>query len=101
MYDKPEIFEIFYNSNRVTLNFQLLEDSRPNLNLNEVCVTHDAFQCFEIINPDYGDDDEKYDILYDLAKRKGSENIIKLLVKDRIPDFDSNFSLVLENEPVY
>lgn len=68
--------------------------------MNEICVVHDSFKCFEIMNPDCNEDDEKFDLIYDLAKRSNSENIVKLLEKDRIPDFDSNFSLAYENEPI-
>lgn len=71
---------------------------RPELSLDNICIIHDAHNCFTYLYPDLNEENERLDILYDLAKNKNSENIVKAFEKDKI-DLDFDFELFAENEP--
>ena len=70
---------------------------KADINLNSLIVTHDAFSWFNYLYPDLGIDDEELNQLYDLAKNKNSEAIIKLFEQDQI-NMDFDFDMFQENE---
>jgi hypothetical protein len=71
---------------------------KPNLNLNYTCVMSDAVNTFLYINPDLTSEDDNLDVLYDMAKHKNSEAIVKAFEKDKF-DFDFDTKNFIENEP--
>ena len=50
------------------------------------------------LNPDLTLEEETLDVLYDLAKHKNSEAIIKAFEKDKL-EFDFDARIFAENEP--
>ncbi len=47
-------------------------------------MIHDAKNCFEYLNPEFTDKDDNYNDYLELAKEYGSENIMKLLEKEKL-----------------
>jgi hypothetical protein len=74
------------------------EGFKENLSLNTVCITHDSINCFLYLNPDLTLEEEALDVLYDLAKYKNSENIVKAFEKDKL-EWDYDDRIFAENEP--
>jgi hypothetical protein len=50
------------------------------------------------LNPDLTLEEETLDVLYDLAKHKNSENIIKAFEKEKL-EYDFDARIFAENEP--
>jgi phosphopantetheine adenylyltransferase len=70
---------------------------RQNFALETLCVMHDAIQCFMYLFPDLNVEDERLDFLYDMAKNKNSELIVRAFEKDKM-DMDFDYELFAENE---
>ncbi len=68
------------------------------MSLNTVCITHDSINCFLYLNPDLTSEEQALDVLYDLAKHKNSENIVKAFEKD-VLEWDFDDRVFAENEP--
>lgn len=66
-----------------------------------ICVIHDSYNCFKELIPEFSDNDDRFGELHLLAKKMQSENILRILedVKDDDKLWESNFTLLMENQP--
>jgi hypothetical protein len=72
-------------------------NNNTEINLNKLVIVHDAMNCFNYLFPDLGDDSDELNDLYNLAKMKNSENIVKIFEQEQI-NLDFDFDLFRENE---
>jgi hypothetical protein len=65
--------------------------------LNKLVVVHDAVSCFNYLYPDLTEETDELNDLYNLAKAKNSEAIVKVFEQDQF-NLDFDFDLFQEHE---
>lgn len=96
--DNLELVKILIEKGKCLTEFPEISNYKSNLNLNVICIIHDAVICFSYLNPEMSEDDLQYDFYYSLAKKNNSEKIINMFESDRI-ELDSVYIFESENQP--
>lgn len=94
--DNVDILKFFVEvakMNKIIMNKKINKE----IELSKIIVLHDALNCFNYLFPDLSEESEELNELYNLAKLKNSENIIKAFEQDQI-NFDFDFDMFQENE---
>ena len=97
--DALECLELL-DKNGASKQFNNEEKYRKDLNLNKLCVYHDASRCFMYLNPDLTIESEELDDMYDLAKKNGSDNIASLFEDYKVYEGLESLVEIQEEDPM-
>lgn len=92
--------EIENETNRKLLNNEVAEKISTK-DPTMICCFHDSVNCFKELNPNFSDSDNRFGELHEVAKMMQSEQVLRILedIKEDNEGWESNFTLLLENQP--